>query len=325
MKRFMIFLVAMFTLPVTTTVRAEINVVTTSSTYAAIVRAVGGPHVKVLSIMRGRENTHNVKAKPSLMVKLRKADLFMHSGLDAEPWMPMLIKGARRSRLQIGQPGNVNLSRGMTLMEIPRKGGLSRAQGDIHVFGNTHYALDPLNGIIIARTITDALERTDPAHRDEFEVNYESFASRIRELTERLTAEMKPYRNTPVATYHRTWPYFLDRFGLVKIAEVEPKPGIAPGPRHLAQCVASMQSAGAKIVIVETYNSRKNAEAVALRVGGKAVVLLHQVGGAPEVDTYEKLFEYNVNAMLTAFEETGTAPHLDVINVEADTSQDSDS
>jgi ABC-type Zn uptake system ZnuABC Zn-binding protein ZnuA len=290
---------------------AQVRVVTSTPTLADITRQVGGDHVKVESIMRGPENVHNVSPKPSFMMKLRKADLFIHSGLDAEPWVPLLIKGARNSDLLYGQPGNVDVSPGIALKEVPKRGELSRALGDIHVYGNTHYALDPLNGVVVARTIALALTRADPLHRNDFDANSEAFAERMRTLTERLTAEMAPYRGTPVVTYHRTWPYFLDRFGLVKVAEVEPKPGIAPGPQHLTRCVETMEGHGAKVVIVETYNPKKNADNVARRVQGEAVVLAQGVRAVPEADTYEKLFEHNVGALLAAFETLGIEPRTD--------------
>jgi len=287
---------------------AKVRVVTTTPTLADITRQVGGDYVSVQSIMRGPENVHNVQPKPSYMIKVKRADLFVHSGLDLELWAPLLIKGARNPRLFPGQPGNVDASRGIALKEVPRPGQLSRALGDIHVFGNPHYALDPLNGIIIARTITDALKRADPKHAQQFEKNYQAYAERLRQLTERLVARMKPYAGTKIVVYHRSWPYFTDRFGLVKVGEVEPKPGISPGPQHLAACIETMKQHGAKIIIVNTYNNRKNAETVASRVGGKAVVLAQEVKALPGVDTYEQMFEYNVETLLRAFREVGIQP-----------------
>lgn len=289
-------------------VHAQLRVVTTTPTLADITRQVGGEWVSVESIMRGPENVHNVVPKPSFMTKLRKADLFIHGGLDAEGWAPLLVKGARIPELLPGNPGNVDASPGIALKEVPGPGGFSRALGDIHVFGNTHYALDPLNGIIIAHTIAGRLARADPLHRDEFESRAAAYEARLRALTERLVKEMEPYRGTPVATYHRLWTYFLDRFDLRRVAEIEPKPGIAPGPGHLTECVEAMEEAGAKIVLVETFNPFKNAESVADRVGGQAVLLAQEVGALPEVDTYEKLFEHDVRALLDAFKEVGIQP-----------------
>ncbi len=287
---------------------AQVRVVTTTPGYADIVKQVGGEHVQVESVMRGPENVHNVVPKPSYMMKLRKADLFIHSGLDAEGWVPQLIQGARRSHLLPGEAGNVDVSREVQLKEVPTRAQLTRALGDIHVYGNPHYALDPLNGTVIARTITDALKQTDSAYAETFEKNYEAYAKRLRELTQRLVAEMKPYSGTAVVVYHRTWPYFLNRFGLARAAEIEPKPGIAPGPGHLSQCVATMKARGTKVVIIGTYDNKKNAEFISRRGGGKVVLLAQEVRAVPEVDSYEKLFEYNVRKLLRAFKELGIAP-----------------
>lgn len=288
--------------------RAELRVVTTTPTLADIVRQIGGPHVRVDSIMRGPESSHNVVPKPSHMMKLRRARLFIHSGLDGELWAPLIAKGARKRRLLPGGEGNVDVSKGITLKQVPKRGELSRAQGDIHVFGNPHYVLDPLNVILIARTITDRLKREDAAHAELFEHNYADFARRLRELTDRLTARMRPYRGAGVATYHRTWPYFLDRFGLVKVAEVEPKPGIAPGPQHLSACIHRMQEAGARIIIIETFNPKKDADFVAARAGGRTVVLAHEVHALPECSDTFRLFEHNISALIRAFEAAGVEP-----------------
>ncbi len=286
-------------------VLAKVQVVTTTPGYADIVRQIGKDYVVAEAVMRGPENVHNVSPTPAQMMKLKKADLWIHSGLDAEPWAPLLVKGARNEKLLPGQSGDVDVSRGIALKEVPGRGGLTRALGDIHMYGNTHFGLDPLNGVIIARTITDALKRVDAANEALYESGFQEYSQRLRDLATRLTEEMKPFSGVPVVTYHRSWPYFLDRFGLRSIGEVEPKPGVTPGPQHLQSCIDTMKSANCKIVIVETYNSKKDADFVANHVGGKAVVLAQEVGSIPEVDTYEKMFEHNISVLIKAFKEVG--------------------
>jgi ABC-type Zn uptake system ZnuABC Zn-binding protein ZnuA len=281
------------------------KVVTTTATLADITRQIGGDHVEVESIMRGPEDVHNVSPKPSYVMSVKKAKLFIHAGLDAEAWAPLLVKSARNPNLLPGAAGNLDASRGIALKEVPDRGQLTRALGDIHVFGNTHYTLDPLNGVIIARTIADALKQLDPAHAAEFDSSYEAFAAKMRATTERLAASLEPYRGTAVVTYHRSWPYFLERFGLVSIGEIEPKPGISPGPRHLSQIADAMTAREAKVVIVETYSSRADAQTVADKVGGVAITLAQDVNALPEVTSYEALFEYNVKAIVEAFRRAG--------------------
>jgi zinc/manganese transport system substrate-binding protein len=287
---------------------AAVRVVTTTPTLADIARNVGGDLVEVESIMHGPENVHDISPRPSSMMKLRRADLFVHGGLDGEPWVPALVQGARQPRLLPGAEGYIDASLGIRLKEIPSRAQLSRALGDIHVYGNTHYALDPLNGVVIATTIAAALSRQDPAHRNEYLTNAEAYGARLRALTDRLVAEMAPWRGTPVATYHRAWPYFLERFDLERVAEVEPKPNIPPGPGALSDCVEAMKAAGARIVIVEPYSPRRSAETVARRAGGRAVVLAHEVGAKAEADTYERLFEYDVRLLLATFRDLGIEP-----------------
>ena len=284
---------------------AEVRVVTTTPNLADIVQQIGGDLVTVHAVMRGPEDVHNVSPRPSQMIKLKNADMFVHQGLDAELWAPLLVKGARNPKVLYGQPGNVDVSRGIKLKEVPSKGGRTRALGDIHAYGNTHYALDPLNGVIMARTITDALKQLDPSHADTYESRYNDYTKRLRDLTKELQEKLKPYAGTQVATYHRAWPYFLERFGLVAVAEVEPKPGIAPGPQHLQQCIETMKANHARVVIVETYNKKSNADFVADHVNGKAVVLSMEVHGLPEIKTYEDLFRVDVQRLVDAFDELG--------------------
>ena len=288
--------------------RAEVRVVTTSPALADLSRQVGGSAVEVEALMRGPENPHNVVPTPSLVMKLRKADLFVHLGLDAEPWVPSLVRSARRERLLPGGSGNVDASRGIVLQEVPSRGGLSRAFGDIHVYGNTHYLLDPMNGIMVARTIAAALERANPEHRELYSENLDAFEKRLLALTDRLVERMKPYQGTSVVTYHRTWPYFLRRFSLEKIAEVEPKPGISPGPQHIAKVAEQMSQQRVRVVIVETFSNQKIAKRVAERADARAVVLAQEVHALPDVDSYERLFAYNVDALLGALDQPAATP-----------------
>jgi ABC-type Zn uptake system ZnuABC Zn-binding protein ZnuA len=287
---------------------AEVRVVTTNPTLADLTRQVGGEQVRVESLMRGPENPHNVIPKPSFVMKLRVADLFVHLGLDAEPWVPNLVRSARRERLLAGGEGNIDASRGIELLEVPSRGELTRAMGDIHVFGNTHYVLDPLNGITIGRTIAGALARVDPEHASLFDEGARELEQSLRVLTATLVERMEPLAGARVVSYHRTWPYFMKRFALEKLAEVEPKPGIAPGPRHIARVAEKMKQNKVGLVIVETFSNRKTARRLAESVGGRAVVLAQDVNAISGVETYQALFEHNVEALLAAQRELSGSP-----------------
>ncbi|MCB9838163.1 MAG: zinc ABC transporter substrate-binding protein [Phycisphaeraceae bacterium] len=283
--------------------RAAVRVVTSTPTFASIVERVGGDHVEVEALMKGRQDVHNVPPKPSFILKMKKADLFVHAGLDGEPWVPQLLKTSRNAAIMPGQPGNLDASQGITLLEVPQRGSLSRSEGDIHVYGNTHYLLDPLNGVIVARHVAEALKRLDPQHASEFDANADRFEEDVRALVARLESELAPYKGRSVIVYHRSWPYFRERFGLGKAGEVEPRPGISPGPQHLSEIVSAMERDDARVIVVEQYHPKQVADSVAERGGGVAVVLSTEVGGIDGADDYLSLFQTDVDDLVSAFRE----------------------
>ena len=279
---------------------AELRVVTTTPALADLARRVGGDRVAASSLMRGPENAHNVVPTPSFALRLRKADLFVHLGLDAEPWVPNLVRSARQARLLPGREANVDASRGIELLEVPAPGGLSRAFGDIHVYGNPHYLLDPLNGIRVGLTLADAFTRTDPAGAGAYAANAATLAERQRALSERLEQELRPWRGARVIVYHRSWPYFLQRFGLVEAGQVEPKPGIAPGPRHISALAQRMRAENVRVIILDTFSNERIAERLARDADAQALVLAQEVDALPEATDYEALFDYNVGKLSAA-------------------------
>lgn len=281
---------------------AELRVVTTTPSLADLARQVGGERVEASSLMRGPENPHNVVPKPSFALRLRKADLFVHLGLDAEPWVPNLVRSARQARLLAGGDANVDASRGIALLEVPAAGGLSRALGDIHVYGNPHYLLDPLNGIVVSRTLAEAFTRADPQGASLYAANATALGERLRALASRLEQRLSPWIGAPVVVYHRTWPYFLKRFGLVEAGTVEPKPGIVPGPGHLAALEEQMRAEGVHIVLLETFSNERIAERLADGAGARKLVLAQEVDALQQAGDYETLFTWNVEQLVRALE-----------------------
>ena len=141
-------------------VQAKLQIVTTATDYADIARQIGGDRVVVHSVMKGPENVHNVMAKPTEMVQLNQADLFVHGGLDSEPWRDNLLKGARNPRVMPGKPGYVDMSEGLALKDVPA-GKIDRSMGDVHAYGNPHFQLNPQIAQKMAATLVRAMIQAD--------------------------------------------------------------------------------------------------------------------------------------------------------------------
>src|SRR5215208_2639195 len=150
--------------------RAELKIVTTTTDFADLAKQIGGEKVTVHSVMKGPENIHNVLAKPTEMVHLNQADLFVHGGLDSEPWRDNLLKGARNPKVAMGKPGYVDMSQGIELKEVP-VGKIDRSQGDVHAYGNPHYPSSPANGMRMTATLAKAMIDADPANADLYRAN----------------------------------------------------------------------------------------------------------------------------------------------------------
>jgi ABC-type Zn uptake system ZnuABC Zn-binding protein ZnuA len=238
---------------------------------------------------------------------LNRADLFVHSGLDAEPWRDNLLKGARNPRVMPGKPGNVDMSRGIELKEVPSGGRVDRSQGDVHAYGNPHFTPDPRNALRMVATLARAMGEADPANAALYRENATRLVDNIADLTKELKAKLAPYGRLKVVTYHRSWEYFADAFDLDIVAVIEPKPSITPSPRDMRNVIAQAKATGVKIVIVETYNSFDQAKFVADRIGGQVLRLPDHVNGTEEASSYQAMLRHNVEQLVRAAEAAGVA------------------
>lgn len=285
--------------------QATVNVVATTEDLAALAREVGGDKVQVTAIARGYQDPHFVEAKPSFIFTLNKADLLILVGKELEiGWLPPLITQSRNPKIQSSGAGYLDASRTAKILEIPQ-GQLTRAMGDVHPQGNPHYWLDPGNGRRIALAIQQKLSAMSPADAAYFSNRYADFDRRLAEAEQRWDAAMAPYRGTKVVTYHRSWPNFCERFGLDVVGYVEPKPGIPPSPAHTLALQTEIKRAGIKVILVEPYFDLKTPNAIGRATGATVVVLAPSVGAEKEITDYLKLFDYNVNKVVSAIKQAG--------------------
>jgi ABC-type Zn uptake system ZnuABC Zn-binding protein ZnuA len=316
-----------------------VKVVTTLPAYASIAQFVGGDRVEAQSISRGDEDAHFVKPKPSFALMLKQADLFVTTGLDLELWAPVLVDKSGNSKIREGQPGYVNASQGVPLLDKPVNA--SRAAGDLHIYGNPHIHTSPLNAKIIARNIAAGLKRVDPQGAAVYDKNLADFSSRIDrslygdQLPQILGAstlddlarqgklipflQSKDYkgkklidflggwlgkgmvfRGKDVVTYHQNWTYFSRLFGLNVAGDVEPKPGIPPSAKHVHDLIEEMKAKNVRVVMAPSYYPPDESKAIAQRTGAQAVI----VPLGPEstrADAYFNLIDGWVNQLAQAY------------------------
>jgi len=327
---------ALLTMPATSA--ATVKVVTSVQDYAAIARDIGRDRVVVEAIVAGNADAHFVKPKPSYAMMLRDADLFVSTGLDLELWAPVLVNKAGNRKIVDGAEGYVSASQGLDLMEKPAS--MDRSAGDVHVYGNPHITTSPLNMTVIARNIATGLCKVDPEGCDTYKLNLDDFNARLsrrlygERLLELLGAdtldplarsgrlvpfleergmleelggwlgEAIPLRGQKLVCYHKNWIYFTTLFGLTVVDYVEPKPGIPPTARHVAELVQRIEDEDIRVLLTANYFERRKPELIAERTGIVPVVVPMYVQGEPGIETYFDLVDLWVGRLKAAFSRT---------------------
>jgi len=337
-KKTPLFLVMTVILTLPLASEATVKVVTTVQDYAAIAREIGRNRVEVEAIVAGNADAHFIKPKPSYAIMLRDADLFVSTGLDLELWAPVIVNKAGNRKIVDGAEGYVSASHGLELLEKPAS--MDRSAGDVHIYGNPHITTSPLNITVIARNIATGLCKVDPEGCDTYKVNLDDFNDRIArrlygdQLVEALgvdaldplarsgrlvpfleehglvgelggwLGEAMPFRGQKLVCYHKNWIYFTTLFGLSVVDYVEPKPGIPPTARHVAELIERIEDENVHVLLTANYFERSKPELIAERTGIVPVVVPMYVQGEPGIETYFDLVDLWVGRLKTAFAET---------------------
>ncbi len=302
----------------------------------SIVREVGGDQVAVEVFTKPTEDPHFTPARPSLIKALNACDLLVQVGLDLETaWLALLVNNARNAAVLPGGAGFLDASTAITPLAVPA-GTIDRSMGDVHPFGNPHYLADPLNGLLVAGLVRDKLAALRPALQAYFDERLAAFRKTIAtalvgatlaakydaqklallaehgKLVEFLRGQgdeaalggwlgaLAQDFGTQVVDDHPLWPYFARRFGLVVAAHLEPKPGVPPTTKHLAEVIALMKRTRIRAVLASAYYDPRHARFVGDATGARVLAMANQVGSRPGTASYVDCVDYNVRQVADA-------------------------
>jgi len=274
----------------------RLNVVASMPDLAAIAAEIAGSRAVVESLSRGDVDPHRIEPRPSMVMKVRAADLVMVIGMDLDMWMDSLIDAARNSKVIRGAPGYLDVSARIDKMGVP-EGRVDGRHGHIHVYGNPHYWNSPDEGLIMAEDIYRRLAELSPDDAEYFAENYKAFAAELKKKTAEWKKRMEPYRGARLVLFHDSWPYFMRSMGLETAFFIEPQPGIPPSVAHVVRVIERMKNEGLKVIIAEPYQDKRTIKRIESETGAKALVLPPSVGGVKGVDTYIGLIEHNVSVI----------------------------
>jgi zinc/manganese transport system substrate-binding protein len=256
---------------------ANINVDTSYSTLGAIIKEIGKDNVKVTVLGSSKYDPHFIVPKPSLLSKLRRADLLIINGGGLElGWLPPLIRNANNAKIQNGAKGFLDISHFIPMIDVPTS--VSRAFGDVHSQGNPHYSTDPHLVLTIAKAIKYKLMEIDANNSDIYEKNYKEFSDKWQTYLDKLDAKMQSCKTKKVVQYHEIFNYFLDRYEIKNYGNIEPLPGIAPSSKHTIQLIRMIKENDIKVILQDVYHERKTSEFIADKTGVKVRIIPHDLG-----------------------------------------------
>lgn len=298
MKHSILFLLACTLVALPLRAADKLKVVATIPDLADVVREIGGDKVDVTTIARGTENLHHVQTRPSHLVAMNKADVFVEVGLSLETaFVPGLLEASRNPRIQPGKPGFVNASEGWQALDVPSS--VDRKNGDVHPQGNPHVNLDPRGGRQFADRVLAGLVAVDPGSKDAYAKRHDEYVAKLDEAEKRWAELGKAWKGRKIVVYHKEYDYLAATYGLDVLGSIESKPGIPPTPASLAELVDKMKREKDVVILTATWSNNRDVADLAERTGAKVVELPNQVGGAPGADTWIAMMEL-VHARLKA-------------------------
>jgi zinc/manganese transport system substrate-binding protein len=270
----------------TGSVQAELKIFACEPEWAALAKELAGEHATVFAATHAGQDPHYVQARPSLIAKLRSADLAVCTGAELETgWMPMLQRRARNPKILPGNPGYFETTQQVVLLEKPTK--LDRAEGDVHGDGNPHIQVDPRRLLEVAKALSSRLQQLDPGNSSVYQSRLQDFSTRWRSSIDRWQTEAAGLKGKRAVVHHREWIYLLDWLGIQRVGSLEPKPGIPPNMAHLAD----LKGRQADVIILSPANDTKPSTWLQQQTGAPIVVLPHTVGAVPNSDDLFGLFD----------------------------------
>lgn len=298
MKNILLILVSMILAIAASPSLAALNVFACEPEWAALAQELGGDKVETFSATTALQDPHHIEARPSLIAKLRGADVLVCSGADLEAgWLPQLLRQAGNGKVQVGQPGNIEASALVERLEVPQS--VDRSQGDVHAAGNPHVQLDPRRVLTIAEALSARLASIDTGSADVYKSRLVDFRNRWQQAISRWEQQAQPLKGMKVVVHHKEWVYLFHWLGIEEVAALEAVPGVPPSATHLAQLKAQLAKQPARAIVRSAYQDGKPSQWLAEQTGLPAVVLPYTVGGSDKASNLFLMFDDTVARLLT--------------------------
>ena len=290
---------------------ATLDVVATVSPITSIVENVGGTRINLQGVVPEGVNSHTFEPAPSVAATLADADLVFLNGLFLEePTLEMAEANlkAGASIISLGE---------RTVTREEWKFDFSFPEADGHP--NPHLWPDPILALRYAEIVRDTLVERDPDNAGYYNANYDEFAARVAALDAAVKTAIPTIspESRKLLTYHDSWAYFADRYGLTVIGAVQPSDFSEPSAREVAELINQIKTENIPAVFGSEVFPSDVMQTIAAESGAAYIDELSDddlPGGPGDPDhSYLGLAVSNLRIMIPAL--GGDASSLDDIDV----------
>lgn len=264
--------------------------------WKALLDEIGAGHVQTYAAITAQQDPHYIQARPSLISRVRGADLLACTGAQLEiGWLPLLLRRATNARIQPGQPGHFLAADHVRKLEVPAV--LDRSQGDIHPDGNPHVHLDPRNIARIARALSERLQEIDGANAADYRAALQDFLGRWDDAVEQWEKRGERLAGMRLVAHHRSFSYLMNWLDIGYVGTLEPKPGVPPTSGHLSTLLDRLSADPPAAIVRTPYTDPRASRWLAARLDAPEFELPYTVGGAEGAHDLFGLFDVTLSRL----------------------------
>ena len=279
--------------------QADLKIFATVPEWGALAQTLGGDKVKVYTATTGLQDPHRIQARPSLIANARSSNLVVATGVGLEDgWLPVIQREANNPAILSGKPGFFEATAYVRMLDVPAM--VDRTMGDVHAAGNPHIQTDPRNMVLVGHALSARLEQLDPENAAYYRNRGEQFQKDWQANLARWQKESAPLRGVKVWVQHDGYPYMNAWLGLNQVGVLEPRPGVEPSSRQLAEVLQRQTSAQGRMVIASAYTNDAPSKWLGEKANIPVVILPFTVGGNEQAKTLSSLYDDTLQRLLSA-------------------------
>lgn len=293
----------LLSLPISAQAENSLNIFACEPEYAALAKELTPENTNIFSATTAQQDPHFIQARPSLIAKMRRADLVICAGAELEAgWLNLLLKKSNNRRVQSSEQGLFLAADHVENLDIPDS--VDRSQGDVHELGNPHVHLDPYRVQQLATALTARLQQLAPEQSDLFEARYQNFQQRWQLAIKQWQQQAAPLKDKKVISYHSSFRYLFAFLAMNKVADLEPKAGLPPTTAHLSALLNIIKQEQVPVVVYSAYQQAKPAQWLADKTGIQAIQLPYTIGGNTQTNDLFSLMDSHISLLLNAYQKS---------------------